>query len=216
MSIRTEENKLFSELRRKIPSLSADGVVDEAQFLSARYRIVYVMKEMNGGERRDLREFLFEGGRPQTWDNIARWTEGILAWEKEFPWREMEQDNEKRRWDMLKKIAVVNVKKTFGGHTADGRAVYQAAVDNREILKRQTALYDADFIICCGTERAFADSCYHGRSVDWRMTSRGVQYFLDGKTAVISFVHPEARVRDAYLYYALMDAVREIKGGCRL
>ena len=30
MSIRTEENKLFSELRRKIPSLSADGVVDEA------------------------------------------------------------------------------------------------------------------------------------------------------------------------------------------
>ena len=111
MSIRTEENKLFSELRRKIPSLSADGVVDEAQFLSARYRIVYVMKEMNGGERRDLREFLFEGGRPQTLDNIARWTEGILAWEKEFPWREMEQDNERRRSDMLKKIAVVNVNK---------------------------------------------------------------------------------------------------------
>lgn len=37
------------------------------------------------------------------------------------------------------------------------------------------------------------------------MTSRGIWYFKDGKSVVISFSHPEARVKDAYLFYALTD-----------
>jgi len=48
------------------------------------------------------------------------------------------------------------------------------------------------------------------REVDWKMTSRGIWYFRDGKSVVISFSHPEARVKDAYLFYALTDAVKEI------
>ena len=42
------------------------------------------------------------------------------------------------------------------------------------------------------------------------MTSRGIWYFKDGKSVVISFSHPEARVKDAYLFYALTDAMKEI------
>lgn len=52
-------------------------------------------------------------------ENIARWTEGILSWEKEFPWSEMKMDNEQRRLRELKKIAAVNLKKTSGGHTSN-------------------------------------------------------------------------------------------------
>ena len=63
---------------------------------------------------------------------------------------------------------------------------------------------------CCGTEYAFMDACYKDREVDWKMTSRGIWYFRDGKSVVISFSHPEARVKDAYLFYALTDAVKEI------
>ena len=54
------------------------------------------------------------------------------------------------------------------------------------------------------------DACYKDREVDWKMTSRGIWYFRDGKSVVISFSHPEARVKDAYLFYALTDAVKEI------
>ena len=32
---------------------------------------------VNGGEDWDLREFLREGGRKQTWDNVTRWVIGI-------------------------------------------------------------------------------------------------------------------------------------------
>ena len=78
------------------------------------------------------------------------------------------------------------------------------------LLLAQIDLYKADFIICCGTEYAFMDACYKDREVDWKMTSRGIWYFRDGKSVVISFSHPEARVKDAYLFYALTDAVKEI------
>lgn len=88
--------------------------------------------------------------------------------------------------------------------------IYRAAVDHHDIIKEQIDLYKADFIICCGTEYAFMDACYKDREVDWKMTSRGIWYFRDGKSVVISFSHPEARVKDAYLFYALTDAVKEI------
>lgn len=42
------------------------------------------------------------------------------------------------------------------------------------------------------------------------MTMRGVRYFRDDDLVVIAFSHPAARVKDCYLYYALMDAIREI------
>ena len=97
MSIEEKEERLFQKLREKDPDIVADGVICEQGFLNARYKIVYILKEVNGGKSWDLRDFVYEGGRAQTWDNIARWTEGILSWEKEFPWSEMETDNEQRR-----------------------------------------------------------------------------------------------------------------------
>ena len=211
MEIGREEERIFEKLRRENPDIIADGVVDETEFLAARYRIVYILKEANGGKGWDLRDFVYDGGRPQTWDNVARWTEGILSWEKEHLWAEMERENEARRLRELKKIAVVNLKKTSGSYVSDGKQIYQIAGDNRNIIKEQLHLYCADFIICCGTEDAFMNACYEDQEVEWEMTSRGVWYFLDGKTVVISFAHPEARVRDAYLFYAILDAVREIE-----
>lgn len=212
MSIREEEELFFQELRRKNPDIIADGMVDEAEFLAARYRIVYVLKEANGGKSWDLRAFIRDGGRPQTWDNIARWTEGILSWEQEFLWSEMEQNTGRRRETELKKIAAVNLKKTSGGYTSDGKEIRRAAVNERAAIKRQIEIYDPDFIICCGTGKAFAD-IFKGDDVAWQMTSRGVWYFKKGRTAVVAFSHPEARVSDAFLFYALTDAVREICSG---
>lgn len=209
MSIKEREEFLFQKLREKDASIVADGVICEQEFLNARYKIVYILKEVNGGKSWDLRDFVYEGGRPQTWDNIARWTEGILSWEKEFPWSEMEIDNEQRRLRELKKIAAVNLKKTSGGHTSNNGEIYRAAVDHHDIIKEQIDLYKADFIICCGTEYAFMDACYKDREVDWKMTSRGIWYFRDGKSAVISFSHPEARVKDVNRQ-GLQEIVNEV------
>ena len=120
------------------------------------------------------------------------------------------KNNERRRKEELKKIAVLNLKKTSGGHTADEKEIHNAACLNSEILKKQIGLYGADFIILCGTESSFIASCYQGKDVNWKMTKRGVWYFIDNETVIISFSHPEARVKDNYLFYSLIDAVKEI------
>ena len=119
MSIKAEENLLFDALKACIPEAVCDGVVDENVFLSARYRIVYVLKEVNGGKSWDLRDYIYNGARPQTWDNIARWTQGILSWERDFSWKELQENNEERRKTELKKIAAINLKKTSGKQVSD-------------------------------------------------------------------------------------------------
>ncbi len=211
MSIRSEEQALFDDLKAKNPYVIPDGVMDEQEYLSARYKIVYVLKEVNGGKDWDLREFVGkDGGRPQTWDNIARWTEGILSWEQEIPWCELEKDNEARRKNVLKKIAATNLKKTSGGYISDSKQIYQAAEEYSPIIKRQIDIYDPDIIICCGTEGAFVKICYADNEPAWKMTSRGIWYFRDGKKVIISYSHPAARTKDSTLYYGLMDAVKEI------
>lgn len=55
-----------------------------------------MLKEVNGGSGWSLCDHLRGGGREQehdvTWDNIARWTEGILNLPYEIPWLELEKD----------------------------------------------------------------------------------------------------------------------------
>lgn len=209
------QQNLFWKLRQMDPSIIEDGVPDEAQYTAAAYRIMYVLKEVNGGSGWSLCDHLRSGGRNQehdaTWDNIARWTEGIFRLPEEIPWSEMKENCWTRREKMLPKICAINVKKTSGGYVSKGREIYAAAVNNADILRQQLELYAPDIVICCGTEEAFIDACFSDKQVDWKMTKRGVWYFRSGTLLVISFSHPAARVKDSYLYYALMDAVREIE-----
>lgn len=119
MTITEKQNALFEELRKTVPEAVLDGVVEEGEYCSAPIRLMFVLKEVNGKTVPDLCDFLKKGGRPQTWDNIARWTEGILHLEADRPWKYWEQNNQSRRERMLKQICAVNVKKTAGGHTSD-------------------------------------------------------------------------------------------------
>ena len=45
MSIKEREEFLFQKLREKDASIVADGVICEQEFLNARYKIVYILKE---------------------------------------------------------------------------------------------------------------------------------------------------------------------------
>ena len=60
-NITEEENKLFAELRTYNPDIIDDGVTDEEGYLSTKYKIMYVLKEVNGGKSWSLREFVRNG-----------------------------------------------------------------------------------------------------------------------------------------------------------
>lgn len=212
MTIKEKEELLFEKLKKENHDRVKDEIVDENQYLSSKYKILYVMKEVNGGNDWDLREFLYQGGRSQTWDNVARWTQGILNLDKDYSWEELSENNEKRREIYLKKIGSINLKKTGGGYTSVDKEISKAAMENREILKNQVNIYNPDIIICCGTAGNFVNSILDPKEIKWSMTQRGVEYIKLKEKTILSYAHPEARIRDAYLHYALVDAVREILG----
>lgn len=202
------ERKLFEEWRLECPGLIPDGLVDEEQYSSSPRKLLFLMKEVNGAGVKDLRDFLRGGGRPATWDNIARWVQGLHNLDREYNWAELERDNDARRLEMLKKICVVNVKKVPGGHTSEARQIHTAGKESAEWLRQQVSIYQPELVICCGTERDYSEII--GRRLDWHMTSRGILYLREQDRVVISYAHPEARVRDCLLYYGLVDAVKEL------
>lgn len=210
MNIKEKEKEIFYELRKTDSSIVEDGIVSEEEYLDSKYKIIYIMKEVNGGAGWNLKDFLYEGGRSFTWDNVARWTEGLLNINYEYSWDYLEKNNEKRRKYFLKKIGVINLKKTAGHHTSEYKQISMAAFENRNLVKQQVDLYDPDIIICCGTADVFVRNYFDPKFVNWNMTKRGIQYIIYKNKIVVSFAHPEARIRDAYLYYALIDGVREI------
>ncbi|MEE1154926.1 MAG: hypothetical protein UH241_07205 [Acutalibacteraceae bacterium] len=210
MNITSDEEKLFNKLKQSNPNIIIDGIVDEQEYSSAKFKIVYILKEANGGQVGNLKQFLYYGGRPQSWDNISRWTEAILNIEQNHNWSYWEKNCEQRRKIYLKKIGVINLKKEAGGHTSISREVKRAAIENSIFLQNQLSLYKPNIIICCGTIDSFIKSIRPHSDIKWQSTSRGIWYYIENETIVISFLHPEARVKDCILHYALLDALKEI------
>jgi len=216
MSISQQEESLFTQWRQLCPDLVTDGVIDERLYMVSNPKILLIIKEVNdkGGGNWDLREFVRNGGRPQTWENVTRWLIGIRRLSEDIRWKELEKITELQRRDELKSIAVMNLKKSPGGHTTIPEQLHSAAARDRELLAEQFSIYSPDLIICCGTD---ASNALHAQvrqvqSPRWQQTRRGIWYHkMSNGAAVISYAHPEARVADSILYYGLVDAVREIR-----
>lgn len=207
--LKKKENDLLDEWAHVVPGFIRDGVVNEEYYCMAPIKILVVLKEVNGGSDWDLRKFLREGGRAQTWNVVARWVENIFSLQKDFPWRELQENNDARRASVLQHIGAINVKKTSGKAVADNKAIRAAAKKNKEYLRRQIELYCPDIVICGGTSDLYVKAT--NAEPNWKMTSRGIWYFIeDSGTVVISYSHPEARTKECLLHYGLIDAVREI------
>jgi hypothetical protein len=205
-----QENCILNDWAEECPGLIRDGMVNPKQYVNSKIKILYLLKEVNGGSDWDLREFLRDGGRKQTWNNIARWTEGINSIPDEIPWNKLENITDEERKEILQQICVVNVKKTAGSYTADEKLIRQAAGKDAAYLRRQIELYAPDMIICCGTEWTYWHEIMK-MEPDWKQSSRGIWYFIENTNrVVISYSHPEARTKDCLLYYGLVDCIKEI------
>ena len=214
------EKRLFDIWEEKYPGrVNQDGIVDPDEYTRARFRLLFLLKEVNlkdDDDSFDVRLFCHGGGRPETWDNIARWTQGILQLETDFPWADLDKDNDMRRREYLPRICAVNVKKIAGRHTANGRAIAEVVAEDRELLRQQIELYQPEILICCGTKSnllTIYEKDFHAWT--WKRTARGIEYAKDGDRIIVFYSHPEARVADCILHYSLVDAMREILGGVR-
>lgn len=212
MSIYEAEQELFSQWKGSRERFVPDDVVSETNYLESTPKIVFILKEVNdqGGGGWDLREFLSEGGRAQTWDNITRWVHGIRNRRAMPNWDFYARIPNDFRIEMLKSICALNLKKSPGTHTSDHASLNTVANEDKEYIRRQYTIYDPDLTVCCGTGDLFKWVVGHD-SKEWKTTKRGVWWYeRDANKYVISFAHPEARVHSPLLVYGLLDAINEI------
>jgi hypothetical protein len=216
MSIINRETELFEKWSAERPGFVKDGVVDEKSYLDSSLKIMFVLKEINGSLTdwdNDLRNFIRQGARRQTWNNVTRWIRGIREINHGIEWKELEEISGEKRKEYLKSICAVNLKKSPGGHTTDNNALSQVAKDDEKFLNEQFGIYNPDLVICCGSivSRKFLDLVKLPEKSDYKMTTRGICYHeYQTNKYMIEYSHPEARVANCLLHYGLVDAIREI------
>lgn len=213
------ENELFSRWRVFRDNLCPDGIVDYETYLKCNQKILFILKEANSDESIDLRLFAREGGRRQTWSNLARWVYGINNLNESFSWNKLVQPDDlafRKKW--LKQIIVMNLKKIPGSHTAKFDEVVKFAKLDSELLNEQFNLYNnnllrPDWIVACGTDVSdtFLTHIELNRINNWKQSKNGINFFeyTTGKY-FIKYVHPEARLPDNFLFFPLIDTIKEI------
>ncbi|MBC8552287.1 MAG: hypothetical protein H8D23_21870 [Candidatus Brocadiales bacterium] len=212
MSIQQIEKLLFEQWQINREGFVRDGVVSETDYLSSLPKIVLILKEVNdpNGGGWDLRKFIADGGRPQTWDNIARWVYGIRNLTQLPNWDYFSKINNEFRIENLKSICVINLKKSPGTHTTNYASLEAVANEDKDNIRKQYSIYNPDVTICGGTGNLFKKVVGH-ESNEWRMTKKGIWWYeRENRKYVVSFAHPEARVQSSLLVYGLLDAIREI------
>lgn len=208
------ETKLFRDWRELSPNLVTDGAVNPIAYCESENRILLVLKEVNdpGGGGWDLREFLKAGGRQQTWTNVTRWLIAIANLPRDTDWDELVAITEDDRRRTLDGIAVMNLKKEPGGHTAIAEEVASTARDHTTLLKRQFELYRPHLTLCCGVGDLAYAVLFGRDGPKWQHTARGIQYCeIEPKRFLVAYSHPEARVHAPLLVYGLVDAIKEIR-----
>ena len=148
---KTEQlNRLFAEWEQKgfggknFDVFCKDGIVDEKEYK----KILFVLKDVNNAkpdEDVDLRKSLTtleDEGR--TWFNIARWTATLLSGEL------IEDMTAEKQHELIRNIAVVNLKKEAGGASVSDNRIRKYASKHDNELRREIAICDPDVVIACG------------------------------------------------------------------
>ena len=124
-----------------------DGILNPEAYHQASKKLLFVMKEVNNYQNRDLRDLLANGPRFQMWHSVARWAAGVLG---DFPAYKT-IDNYDSMKTALKQVATLNLKKTSGGSSADFSVINAYAFLDRDLLLEQIEAIAPEIIIACGT-----------------------------------------------------------------
>ena len=226
MSVKDREDRLFYEWKELVKKDSAaffvtDGIVSEEHWEEAPVRVLYLLKEVNGADAEwDERDYLanyndedsYIRTHSPTIDVLIKWQFGIADAGKSS-WLDVEKQlqNKNLQSVLLKQICLVNIKKTAGGGVVDWDQfdAYFANTANQTFLNQQLSLYKPHIVSCGGT--AWHLCKIKGLSYnEWQQTSRGVRYYRETDVTYIEFCHPNNRGPKNMIYYALIDALKEL------
>lgn len=221
-------NLLFSKWRSKpdvdVLDLSAsrahfieDGIMDEHEWglLPEGKRILFVLKEVNDPNCDNdwaLQDHLSKDAKSTMWYRVAEWAKGIIETQAGKPdvlFTCFPQGTGTHEW--LKRIAVLNLKKTPGGSSSNMDVVNSFAQADAAEIREEIGIIDPDIIILGGTGSAFYKVCGLDDNmaiIKDRLHQYAYYNLLGRDRLVIDYYHPSIRVSKLLSYYGIMGVYR--------
>ena len=197
-----------------------DGVIAPEVWFSQKVRPLFLLKEAYGeGEDWSLVNQLMPPKEDKkkscgaTWRKVTQWTYGILGTDTtHIPVFDSHAiPKPKYGNEMLKHVAVVNVKKTQGEPNSKMEEINEAAKADRLELQKQIALCNPTVIICGYTVSSLnmiMTGEFDSGIKDYSCPNQNWYYKfeLNGQEIiVIDYYHPSNQFPDLLNYYALMQ-----------
>ena len=196
MKLRHREDRIFDKYRARGEQIVRDGAITE-EFEASGTRLLVILKEPNDTtgnwvkSNGDMRSFGASGGRAATWNNLARWS--ALYANAPLQFNEVDVSTRESRVPHLRRIAVVNLKKTPGGSRANLAVIEEYAIRHRELLDEQLKLYRPDLSLAAGTFEILVKLRGKEQCVNPKK-GNCFRYFADDDLGLcIDFYHPQQR-----------------------
>lgn len=162
-TIYDSEKSLLDSLRQTYPdeSLVDDGLCwaaisnelsdteKEGLWTNSERRVLFLLKEPNGNEGEDYKDWDWSEGSETFGNVLAYWLEGLMRTTKQYY---PTYDEISSRKDIFKKypLAIVNLKKVPGGSKADWKPIWEYAERDKSFLRTQIREIIKPNIIVCG------------------------------------------------------------------
>ena len=191
MSIKERERSLFEGWRAKTKNFIEDGVVDGQSFLQQQCRYVFVLKEANQMGTTTLTDFLRDGAPGNgghTWNPVCRWLTGEAS--RTFTTAE--------RKEILRDIAVMNLKKEDGGSVTDMHELENVVKRDSGLIRAQMDIYiehEPIFFICCGSVllTMISRHVFNNSEIDRNAPLPLMKPYAGREAYFVGFNHPNAR-----------------------
>lgn len=233
------ENRQALLGKDKHNGLCYDGIVDEKAYSAQEYKLAFLLKETNGnkpdGAAPDayedwdyvawIRERQSTGSEPlyPTFRNIAMWSSEFFdIFEKgktnksDYLQNGVLQINDSLR-ESLKRIAVINLKKTFGGGTTSWKALDQYLTsDICDIVREEIHIAEPTVILCGGQQVFdFVFKLYHTDAGECPTfitpKEKVIPYIPVGNMKYVNFYHPACRKSREGMYEYASDVFEGLK-----
>lgn len=189
-----------------------DGVVCPEEWFSQTIRPLFLLKEAYAGEQdwNLCKEQLLSTDRKMShmWMRVCQWTEGLFNTTKDkisVYHQGMYDKYYGNEW--LKRIAVVNVKKSGGENESSMEEVNEYAEYDCEEIRKEIEICDPTIIIC-GYTISSLNIVFRQKIKDYHNPDDNWIYCMtinNHSVIVIDYYHPANQYPDLMNYYGLMN-----------
>lgn len=196
-------------IQKEFPAKSfvSDGIINEKYWQSCKPKILILIKEVNSEEDdfKSISALVNDkiGHKSQlwkyvAWHNIGRVTNGLLKVHQNKQIISI-QNAEKERQQVLKNIAVMNIKKIPGGASSDDEKIMLHAKKYQNFIQEEIEAINPDIIILGGTYKYLKEIL--------QLEKQAYRIHKDPNNRVyINAYHPSARIKKGKYYTEVVQS----------